>query len=107
MSALDWKDGSMAKVTLHAAAEAEYEMALAWYQARNLRAAAGFEAEVERAMEFIASFPEASPRCDDRHRFFSLRRYSYGLVYRVDGDQVRVVAVPHDHQLPGFWAGRD
>lgn len=96
----------MAEVSLHVAAEAEYEAALAWYTARSTQAAAGFEAAFERAVAFVASFPEASPLCDDRHRYCALRRYPYGLVYRVDGDQVRVVAVPHNRQLPGYWAGR-
>jgi plasmid stabilization system protein ParE len=96
----------VAEVSLHAAAEAEYEAALSWYLERSPRAGAGFEAAVERAINFLAAFPEACPPCDDRHRYCALRRYPYGLVYRVDGDQVRVVAVPHDRQLPGYWIGR-
>jgi hypothetical protein len=35
-----------------------------------------------------------------------VRRYPYGLVYRVDGERVRVVGLPHDRQLPRNWAGR-
>ena len=97
----------MADVSIHPAAEAEYEAALSWYLERSARAASGFDAALDRAIEFIASLPEASPLCDDRHRYHSLRRYPYGLVYRVDGDQVRVVAITHDRQLPGFWIGRD
>ena len=97
----------MAEVILHPAAEAEYEAALRWYLERSARAAAGFEAAVDRAVEFIATFPEASPPCDERHRYHSLRRYPYGLVYRVDGNMVRVVAITHDRQLPGFWIGRE
>jgi plasmid stabilization system protein ParE len=96
----------VAEVSLHAAAEAEYEAALAWYLARSVRAAAGFETAFERSLDFVAAFPEASPLCDDRHRYCALRRYPYGLVYRVDGDKVRVVAVPHGRQLPRDWAGR-
>ena len=61
---------------------------------------------MENALDFIATFPEASPLCDDRHRHCALKHYPYGLVYRVDGDKVRVVAVPHDRQLPDFWLGR-
>jgi plasmid stabilization system protein ParE len=96
----------VAEVSLHPAAEAEYEAALAWYLARSVRAAARFEAAVEQAMTFLGAFPEASPLCDERHRYCALRRYPYGLVYRVDGDQVRVVAVPHARQLPRDWASR-
>lgn len=96
----------MAEVSLHAAAESEYEAALAWYLARSARAADGFEAAVERALRFVAAFPEACPLCDVRHRYCALRHYPYGLVYRVDGERVRVVAIPHDRQLPGYWSGR-
>jgi plasmid stabilization system protein ParE len=96
----------VAEVSFHAAAEAEYEAALAWYVARSAKAAAGFEVAVERAVDFLTRFPEACPLYDERYRYCALRRYSYGLVYRVDGDKVRVVAVPHRHQLPGYWIGR-
>jgi plasmid stabilization system protein ParE len=79
---------------------------LAWYLARSPRAAARFEAAAERAVSFIESFPEACPLCDNRHRRCALRRYPYGLIYRLDGDRVRVVAVAHDRQLPGYWSDR-
>jgi plasmid stabilization system protein ParE len=94
----------VADVSLHVCAEAEYEAALAWYLERSVRAAAGFEAAFESAIGFLAAFPEACPLRDERHRCCCLRRYPYGLVYRVDGDQVRVIAVAHNRQLPGYWA---
>ena len=94
----------MAEVSLHADAVAEYEAALAWYLARSAKAATGFETPVERALGFLADFPEACPLCDDRHRYCKVRRYPYGLVYRVDGDQVRVVGMPRDGQMPKSWA---
>lgn len=96
----------MAEVSLHAAAEAEYVAALDWYLARSPRAASRFEATVERAVNFIALFPEACPLVDGQYRYCALRRYPYGLVYRVDGDKVRVVAVAHGRQLPGYWTER-
>jgi toxin ParE1/3/4 len=96
----------VAEVWIHAAAEAEYEAAPAWYLTRNPRAAAGFEAAIEHALEFVATFPAACPLCDEWHRHCAVRRYPYGLVYRVDGNLVRVVGVPHDRQLPRSWADR-
>jgi plasmid stabilization system protein ParE len=96
----------MADVSIHSDAEAEYEAALAWYLARSVRAAAGFEEAFERALESIAANPYLHPLCDDRHRFCVLRRYPYSVIYRVDGDQVRVVAVAHSRRLPGYWSGR-
>jgi len=49
------------EASLHPAAETEYEAALAWYFARSPKAAARFEAAVERAMDFLENFPEACP----------------------------------------------
>jgi len=80
----------MADVSIHAAAEAEYEAALAWYLARSARAANRFEAAFEQALASVAANPELYPLCDGRHRFCVLRRYPFGLSYRVDSDQVRV-----------------
>ena len=96
----------MADISIHSDAEAEYEAALAWYLARSARAADGFEEAFERALESIAANPQLHPLYDDRHRFCLLRRYPYSLIYRVDGDQVRVVAVAHSRRLPGYWSGR-
>jgi len=96
----------MADVVIHIAAEAEYEAALSWYLARSARAAVGFAAAFEKAVENISLSPAAYPECGDGHRWCRLRRYPYGLVFRIDGDQVLVVAIPHDRQLPGYWLGR-
>jgi plasmid stabilization system protein ParE len=96
----------MAEVVFHADAEAEYQSALAWYQARSVRAAARFEAAVEQAVAEVAANPGQYPKCDERHHFRLLRRYPYSLIYRVDREQVRVVAVAHSRRLPGYWSGR-
>lgn len=96
----------MAEVFFHPAAEGDYAAALAWYQERSARAAAGFVAEMERAIEFIATFPDLSPSCDERHRYLLLRRYPYSVVYRVDGEYITVVAVAHSRRAVAYWKGR-
>jgi plasmid stabilization system protein ParE len=58
-------------------------------------------------MSFIATFPEACPMRDARHRYCAVRRYPYGLIYRVDAERVRIVAVAHNRQMPGFWTDCD
>lgn len=96
----------MADISIHSDAEAEYEAAMAWYLARSDQAAAGFEEAIERALESLAANPHLHPLYDDRHRFCVLRRYPYSIIYRVDSDQVRIVAVAHSRRLPGYWSGR-
>jgi plasmid stabilization system protein ParE len=61
---------------------------------------------MEVALQRIADSPEASPRCDDRHRFYLLRRYPYSVIYRVESGNVLVVAVAHGRRAP-YWQGRN
>jgi plasmid stabilization system protein ParE len=96
----------VADIYFHPEAEAEYQGALAWYQARSLRTAARFEAEMERVLGLIGAGPEMFPLYDDEHRFAALRRFPYVVVYQVQPDRVYVVAVAHSGQSAGYWRGR-
>jgi plasmid stabilization system protein ParE len=94
------------EVTFHPEAAAEYEHALAWYLGRSPQAAAQFEVAFVAAIEAIQSNPTMFPLCDGLHRFVLLKRYPFSLVYGVNGDQIRVLAVAHSKRRLGYWSGR-
>jgi plasmid stabilization system protein ParE len=96
----------VADVVFHPEAQAEYDAARAWYQARSPQTAARFEAEVERVVGLIGASPEMFPSYDDDHRFAVLRRFPYSLIYQVQPTQVFVVAVAHSSRAAGYWQGR-
>lgn len=96
----------MANVAFLPAAEQDYQEARSWYLARSAQAAAGFEAALEVALRRVADTPEAFPPCDDRHRFYVLRRYPYSVIYRLDAGNVLVIAVAHARRAASFWQGR-
>ncbi len=96
----------MAEIALLPAAEADYHEALAWYQARSPQAAAGFEAAVEVALRAISNAPGRWPMCDDRHRFYVLRRYPYSIIYRDEAGDVLVVAVAHSSRSASYRRDR-
>ena len=96
----------MADVIILEAAEDEYREALAWYDTRSSQAAAGFEAAVEVALRAIAAAPERWTACDDRHRFYVLRRYPYSIIYRSEADHVLVVAFAHSSRSATRWQDR-
>ena len=85
----------MADVRFHPEAQAEYQAALAWYQARSHQAADRFEAEAEHVLDLVAANPAMFPRYDDEHRFAMLRRFPYSVVYQALPDGVYVIAVAH------------
>jgi plasmid stabilization system protein ParE len=96
----------LANVRFLPIAESEYIQALAWYQGRSPKAAAGFQAAVEAALQLIADAPESWPLCDKRHRFYVLKRYPFSLIFRMDNGDVLIVAVAHSSRHPAFWHGR-
>ncbi|QDV38545.1 type II toxin-antitoxin system RelE/ParE family toxin [Tautonia plasticadhaerens] len=96
----------MDDLRLHPEAQAEYQASLIWYRGRSPQAANRFEVEFERALGMIAKSAAMFPLYDDQHRFVMLRRFPYGVVYRVLPDRIVVVAVAHSHRAPGYWKGR-
>lgn len=35
-----------------------------------------------------------------------LRRYPFGVVYRIEPARILIIAVAHGHRRPGYWRGR-
>lgn len=96
----------MARPRLASVAEAEFTDALCWYAERSPRAANDFDADFDRPLQAIEEQPTRFPRCDDRHRFYLMRRFPYQIIYRVEKDAVTVVAVAHASRSPGYWTDR-
>ena len=89
------------------AAEEEYAESLKWYAQQSVQAAEGFEATFEQALESIAAHPERYPLCDDRHRFFLLKRYPFQVIYRRASEgRWLVLALAHTSRRPGYWRHR-
>lgn len=96
----------MADIIFCSAAEMEYTESLCWYAERSVEAAHDFDAELDWAIHQIAKSPERFPQCDERHRFYLMRRFPFQIIYRTQGDVVIVVAVAHTSRVPDYWSGR-
>jgi toxin ParE1/3/4 len=87
----------------------EAATALAHYNAISQTLGSDFGAELRRSLELVMSQPRAwaktgSGRADLRKRV--MKRFPYSLIYRIEVECVRVVAVMHHRQRPGHWHGR-
>ena len=96
----------MADLLICSAAETEFAESLRWYAERNIEAAIDFDAEFDRAIGLIGEHPERYPRCDDRHRFFLMRRFPFQIIYRIQGETVVIIAVAHTARQPDYWTRR-
>jgi plasmid stabilization system protein ParE len=94
------------KARIHPEAEREYQEARAWYSARSQQAGIHFETAFEQAIESIEANPVLYGLWEEVYRFCKMRRFPYSLIYRIEGEEVQVVAVAHGRRLPGYWGRR-
>jgi len=94
------------RVIFHAEAEAEMVVAAAGYEAHTSGLGGEFIAEVERATRILVLYPKLGHRFSRRIRRVLVRRFPYGLLYRIEADSLRIVAVAHLRRRPGFWRHR-
>ena len=65
-----------------------------------------FIAEFERALTLLCDHPKLGAPWRNRRRRFSLRKFPFSIIYYTRGAELRVVALAHHRQKPGYWAGR-
>ena len=89
------------------AARQELDAAHQWYEAQQPGLGFRYVREVENCSRLILRFPLAAPEITYGIRRVMVPRFPYGLLYRVHGETVYVLAVMHLHRRPGYWQGRE
>jgi hypothetical protein len=88
----------------HPAAEQEVAAALKVGEERGFDLGRELVQEIRRVSALLCDVPNMGEPLDLRHRRFPLRKFPFGLIYRVD--VLRIVAVAHRRQRPGYWRER-
>lgn len=96
----------MKPLVLRLAAAADVEEAYRWYERQRAGLGEEFLSAVQGALEVVASNPEAHPVVHRDTRRFLLRRFPYGLYYRVLDAEIVVVACFHAKRDPKTWRSR-
>jgi len=87
-------------------AEIEVLDAAWYYELQAPRLGDEFLDKIASAVKDIGEYPERWPvvRFNVRRRL--VHRFPYGLLYRVDPDEVIVLATMHLHRHPNYWLDR-
>ena len=96
----------MTGVAFHPEAEAELLASANWYEERSPGLGEAFLAEVELAVQRVLASPEAWAIVTDQIRRHRVHRFPFAILYRVDPDQIYIVAIMHLHREPGYWEHR-
>lgn len=65
-----------------------------------------FLTEILRALERIATFPQAGHIFSKRTRRSLVKRFPYGIIYQFSKENILVIAIVHLHRKPGYWKYR-
>jgi plasmid stabilization system protein ParE len=89
--------------------EADRELtkaAIYYTQEANPDLALAFVAEFERTVCLLCTHPQLGARWRRRRRRFRLFRFPYSIIYYVEGDELRVIALAHHRRRPSYRADR-
>ena len=85
------------------AAEREVSDAFDYYESQSEGLGRRMTSEIRDALSGILDFPEAHPIVDPTHRKRNLKKFPYGVVFRIDGEEVVFVACFHLRSDPAKW----
>ena len=95
------------RVSLSNEAQGDADAAVDWYIGEGaLTAADDFVDALEQALGLLSRFPELGQAGAGNTRTLSLQSFPYSLIYRLQVDMVRVIAVAHHSRRPGYWVAR-
>lgn len=93
-------------VVLREEAEAEFDEAFDYYQARGAGLGADFLARVQQVFDRISINPRMHGIVFADIRKAVVTRFPYCVFYRAHDTRVEVIAVFHDKRDPTIWKGR-
>jgi toxin ParE1/3/4 len=94
------------KVRWHGEARAEADAAAAFYNEVQPGLAQRFVDELEETLHRIHRHPRAYRQLEAEIRKCRIAHFPYGVIYRVRGDTIEVIAVMHLRRSPGYWKQR-
>lgn len=93
-------------IVFRAAAQAEFDDAVVWYEGQRPGLGHDFAAEVRAVLNTIAGQPDRYPIVSGDVREAIVSRFPYCVYYRGKPSRVVVIAVFHNSRNPAIWQGR-
>jgi plasmid stabilization system protein ParE len=95
------------KLVVTPPALAELHDAAAFYTMKaNVELGLAFVAEFERTANLVLDNPLLGTVFRSTRRRYILRRFPFSIIYQVNAEELRILAVAHHRRRPGYWAPR-
>jgi len=94
------------RLTYHPEAEAEFLEAARFYERRTEGLGDRFLHELDAAIQSILIAPDRYRIVDGDVRRYVMRQFPYGIYYRVQGDELRILVIKHHSRHPDYGKER-
>jgi toxin ParE1/3/4 len=94
------------RLIYHPEAEAELIEAARFYEARSPGLGDRFLGEFEATITEIQGAPGRWAIVEGDLRCRTLRRFPFGIYYRFNDDELRILVIKHHSQHPDYWRHR-
>ena len=96
----------MKPVRLVEPAEQEMISAAEFYEQRSPGIGRDFLDKIESALDDIHEHPDRCPPLGMGVRRRLVHRFPYGILYRIEAQEIVVLAIAHLHRNPTYWIDR-
>ena len=90
----------------HPLADRELTEAAQFYESQAGGLGGDFLDEIQAMLDLLESFPELGRPVRGTLRTLPTRRFPYSLVYDLQPNHLRIVAVAHQRRRPRYWTDR-
>jgi len=87
-------------------AEEEMLEAASYYESKAENLGRRYIFEIERSKNIIINNPELYPILKYNIRRCIVRRFPYGILYKIDPKEIVIVAIMHLNRKPDYWLNR-
>jgi plasmid stabilization system protein ParE len=94
------------RVVFEPQAQGEVLEAAAYYRERSVEAGNRFSGNLSALIELLQQFPRIGSPVSHEVRRVLLKKFPYQLIYRIEGDEIRIYAVAHLKRKPRYWIDR-
>lgn len=94
------------ELTYHSLAEIEAAEAARFYESQLAGLGGDFCVAFDAAISSILADPLRLALIDEVTRVYRMKRFPFGIYYRVETDTVRILAIKHHRRHPDAWKDR-
>ena len=96
----------MKHIYFHSFANKELLAARDYYDDLIIGLGESFVGEVERCLNVIKDNAEAFPIIKDNIRKAVILKFPYSILYRIEKENIYILAVMHQKREPNYWSDR-